>query len=50
MQRVETLKQLWFGILSKDAMRLVESVPSVTDLKKNGLAVLGMSLPKLLKS
>ena len=50
VQRVETLKQLWFGILSKDAMRLVESVPSVTDLKKNGLAVLGMSLPKLLKS
>ena len=48
VKRVETIEKLWFGILSKDALALVNSVPEVSDLKQNGLALLDMSIKKLI--
>lgn len=48
-KRCEVVEQLWFGILSKDALALVEGVPTVKQLKSNGLAVLDMPVKKLIK-
>jgi hypothetical protein len=46
--RCQTIEKLWFSILSKDALALVNSVPDVEALKSNGLALLKMPVKKLL--
>ena len=48
-RRNEAIKQLWFSLLSDDARQLLDSIPTVAQLKNNGLAMLAQPVKKLLK-
>jgi chromosome segregation ATPase len=47
-QMRDAVEQLWLGALTNDALGLIKAVPTVEQLKKGGLAVLGTSTKKLL--
>jgi exonuclease VII large subunit len=42
------VEKLWFGMLSSDALALLEAVPTLDDMKKNGMSLLTMPAVKLL--
>jgi hypothetical protein len=44
----ETLERLWFGLLAEDALNLLSGIPTLTQLKSNGMSLLTMPATKLL--
>lgn len=42
------VEQLWFGMLSADALQLLEDVPTLKQLKSNGMSMLKLPASKLL--
>jgi hypothetical protein len=48
-KRNEAIKQLWFSLLSEDARDLLDAIPTIRQLKNNGLALLSLPVKKLLK-
>ena len=47
-KELETREKLWLGMLASDALGLLKGIPTFSDIKKNGLSMLGMSSKKLL--
>jgi hypothetical protein len=47
-QRNSILEKLWFGLLSSDALALLDGIPTMTQLKANGLSLLQLPATKLL--
>jgi hypothetical protein len=48
-KRALALRQLWFEILSADALSLIDGIPTIEQLKNNGLALLNQPVEKLLR-
>lgn len=48
-KRNEAIKQLWFSMLSEDARDLLDGIPTLAQLKGNGLSLLKQPVKKLLK-
>ena len=42
------LEQLWFGLLSTDALKLLADIPTMSQLKSNGMSLLAMPASKML--
>lgn len=49
-QRNSILEKLWFGLLSSDALALLDGIPTMTQLKANGLSLLQLPANKLLNA
>lgn len=49
-KKSETLEHLWFGLLSADALKLLAGIPTMTQLKSNGMSLLQLPAAKLLGS
>ena len=49
-QRSTVLEKLWFGLLSSDALALLDGIPTMTQLKSNGMSLLHLPANKLLNT
>lgn len=47
-QETKVLKQLWFGLLSDDALNIMDDIPTMSQLRNNGMSLLKLSATKLL--
>lgn len=47
-KQLEATKELWLGMLSTDALKIIDAIPSAKELKQNGLKLLDTPVKKLL--
>jgi uncharacterized protein YukE len=44
------MEKLWFGMLASDALALLEGIPTIDEVKSNGMSLLKLSASKLLEA